>query len=113
MFMNQKKTSNYEKAHELTTEEASNLLFGESDSDDDSTDCPVKNNSEDINVSNSQSFEKTNSYQPSFSIPETQQPPKNSDFFDSQADLSHVSSVIAETTAEIDNDSEEEYNKSN
>ena len=64
-----------------------------------------------MNVSNSQSFEKTKGF--SFSVPETQQPPKNSGFFDSQADLSYASSVVAETTGEIIDDSEEEYNNSN
>ncbi|CBY36111.1 unnamed protein product [Oikopleura dioica] len=106
----QKWTSSNEKVHELTTEEASNLLFGESDSDD-STDPPAKNTSGGVNVSDSQSIERTTSYLPSFSVPETQQPPANSGFFDSQADLGNVSSVIAETTEEIIDDSDEEYNK--
>lgn len=110
--LTQQKTSSNEKVHELTTEEASNLLFGESDSDD-SIDPPAKNTSGDVNVSDSQSIERTTSYLPSFSVPETQQPPANSGFFDSQADLSNVSSVIAETTGEIIDDSDEEYNKSN
>ena len=110
--LTQQKTSSNEKVHELTTEEASNLLFGESDSDD-STDPPAKNTSGDVNVSDSQSIERTTSYLPSFSVPETQQPPANSGFFDSQADLSNASSVIAETTGEIIDDSDEEYNKSN
>lgn len=100
------------EVHELTTEEASNLLFGDSDDSDDSTDRPGRNTSGNVNVSDSQSVEKTSSFRQSFCVPETQQPPQNSGFFDSEADVSNASSAVAETTGEIIDDSEEEYNNS-